>query len=162
MNRTERNTTSTGLSIIQIGFFKTNSCFQKYGHVELRFSDYTVTSITQNPGVVHILKDKKMSNPNYSCFFEIAVEPEVEESMIQFAHEYPKQFSVITMYFNFLPILKNYPRRTGTFCSEYICCLLQVGGFCESLDSYRTSPDDLFNELRFDDRVVCSRNKSFF
>jgi len=144
------------MRVVQIVFFPANSCLQKYGHVEVQFSDGTTTSITRDPGIVHLIPKRLM---NYSCFFEISITEEQENEMIDFAQIYPKRFSLITMYWNFLPIFKNFPRRSGTFCSEYICCLLQIAGFCESLDSYRTSPDDLYHELRFDERVMCSRNK---
>lgn len=143
---------------LQIAFFPANSCFQKYGHVEIRFSDYTSTSITRDSKFVHLIP-KNMTK--YSCFFQINVSEDIEEEMKDFANEYPKEFSVVTMYWNFLPIFKNFPRRKGTFCSEYICNLLKIAGFCQELDSYRTSPDDLYNELRFDERVVCARNKFF-
>lgn len=158
-----RNKTPTNLHIIQIGFFSANSCFQKYGHVEVRFSDYSITSITRKDqdGFVHILNGRNLSSPNYRCFFEIAVQPHIEEEMINFANDYTKQFSTFTMYWNFLPILRNWPRRTGTFCSEYICNLLKICNLCEDLDSYTTSPDLLYETLRFDERVFCSRKNIF-
>jgi hypothetical protein len=143
-------------NIIQIGFFPANSCFQKYGHVEVRFSDGTSTSITRDSEYVHLLPKTLV---RYSCFFQVAISQEMENEMMIFASEYPKKFSTFTMYWNF--IFKKYPIRRGTFCSEYICCLLQLAGFCQNMDSYVTTPDDLYNELRFDARVYCSRNSLF-
>jgi len=152
------NLTATGLPIIQIGFFSDwNTCRHRYTHVELRFSDYTVTSITRYPGRVHLIQDKKMSNPRYRGFFEVATTFDNEAKMRHYAETCTEGFSSFSMYWNFIvpfcPI-----RRWGFFCSAYICKLLQIGGFCEGMDPYRASPDDLFKELTSDDRVVCSFN----
>jgi hypothetical protein len=149
---------------IQIGFFASSrticACGHRYAHVELRFSDYTSTSITRSPGVVHVLQGKKMSSPNYRCFFQISVSPAVEEEMMDFANSCTEQFSLVAMYWNFVPVLRRWPiRNRGTFCSAYVCKLLQIAGYCHGLDPYLTSPDALFEELAADDRVVCSRNR---
>ena len=150
--------------VIKIGFFASSrnvcSCGYRYAHVELRFSDYSVTSITRTPtGKVHIIPGKRMSNPMYCCFFEVVIEPTVEEQMVQFAEQSldMTSFSAIAMYWNFTPLLRRYPiRKLGTFCSAYVCRLLQIGELCQELDPDTTSPDDLFYSLARDERVVCS------
>jgi hypothetical protein len=159
-----RNTLPNGLQVIQIGFFASSrnacACGHRYAHVELRFSDYSVTSITRAPtGKVHIIPDKRMSNTNYCCFFELAVNPEVEERMMSYAQTNNAEFSVLAMYLNFLCCFTI--RSRGTFCSAYVCRLLQLAGMCNDLDPDRTSPDHLFEALAADDRVVCSFNNRF-
>lgn len=149
--------TAFGLPIIQIGFFADGNCGHKYSHVELRFSDYTVTSITRYPGKVHLIPGKQMSNPLYSGFFEIAITPLIERKMRNYAETCEESFSSLTMYWNFLFSCCTI-RRYGFFCSAYICKLLQIAGFCEGMDPYRTSPDDLYRELGADDRALCSFN----
>jgi hypothetical protein len=158
----DRHVSPTGLNICKIGFFASSrnvcSCGYRYAHVEVRFSDYCVTSITRAPtGKVHIIPGKRMSNPNYCCFFEIALESKVEEEMVEFAERYDAGFSSLVMYWNFAPILRNWPiRGWGTFCSAYVCRLLQIADLCQGMDPDRTSPDDLFIALAQDDRIMCS------
>lgn len=151
------NQTPSGLHILQIGFFSGgNCCRHKYSHVELRFSDGTVTSITRNPGRVHLIYDKQMSNPLYSGFYQISVSPVIEQQMRYYAETCTESFSSFSMYWNFL-----FPctvRRWGFFCSAYICKLLHIASFCTDLDPYRTSPDDLYKELSIDERALCSYN----
>lgn len=164
MFHVDRNTLSNGLHIIQIGFFASSrnacACGHRYSHVELRFSDYSVTSITKTPtGKVHLIPQKRMSNPNYCCFFEIAVRPEVEDEMLKFAerHADSTTFSILAMYTNFICCF-TVRNPQSTFCSAYVCRLLQICDVCKGLDPDRTSPDDLFEELSADGKVVCSTN----
>lgn len=137
--------TAKGLPIIQIGFFKDGrGCCQKYTHVELRFSDYAVTSITGDVGHVFILPGKRMSNPGYSCFFEVALMDGEHNRMRYYAE------NSIHIRFSYWNILFGSccPRPTVTTCSSYICKLLQVGAdMCMGLNAYRATPDTLFRAL---------------
>ncbi len=118
----------------------TCTCRHKFAHVELQFSDSSTTSILRNPGRVHILE-----NPLFNSHksFGLSVTPETERLMRYYAEHCDDVFSSITMYWNF--IIPIWTRREGTFCSAYICKLLQIAGYCSELDPYRTSPDDLYN-----------------
>jgi hypothetical protein len=163
---TVRHVTSKGMHVIQLGFFNVldeTSCLSgvvswwtggKYGHVELRFSDGYVTSITENPGKVHYEK-RVLSNENYRCFFNVAVSPKHEAAMQRAAqlcaqNEIP--FSKFAMIWNFLPIVSScFPMRaTGSnffFCSQYITRLLQTAELFPDLDPDVTSPNDLYRVL---------------
>lgn len=159
--------TAQGTPIVQIGFFKSQSAFwgQKYDHVELRFSDGTVTSITRNPGRVHYTSGRQLSNPLYSCFFQIAIDSE-KESHVQImaqnaAHDDTVRFSYAAMIWNFLPIGSCYPMQ-GTFCSQYVTSLLKEMDMCKDLNPLTTSPDILFDNLKRDPRAIVSFNKCLY
>lgn len=123
---------------------------RSYSHVELRFSDYTVTSVTQN-STVHY-EPRVLSNPGYTCFFRIPVSAEQEQRMQQMAREYCERripFNKAGFWWNFLPLVgARMPlRREGSavFCSEYITRLLQAGDLLpDHLDSATISPTDLY------------------
>ncbi len=152
------NQTPSGQHILQIGFFANGNCGHRYSHVELRFSDGSVTSITRFPGRVHLIQDKQMSNPLYSGFYQIAVSPIIEQKMRYYAETCSESFSSFSMYWNFLCPACCTVRKWGFFCSAYICKLLHIAGFCEEMDPYRVSPDDLYRELGNDERALCSYN----
>ena len=168
-----RNTTPQGDPIIQIGFFKATSSRlftcgalnAQYSHVELRFSDNTVTSITRDPGRVHYEKGRTLSNPMYSCFFQIAIRPQQEADMQKLARHYAEakepQFSYVAMIWNFTPIARNFPMQ-GMFCSQYICMLLQHVSIAVDLNPLTTSPDNLYDNLRRDKRAIASYNRCLF
>jgi hypothetical protein len=163
MQFVDRNLTHNRLPILQIGFFAGGGwCGQRYSHVELRFSDYVVTSITKSPGVAYFIPGKRLSNPGYRCFFDVAVDPHVEEAMRDYAERFHEPFSSLSMFWNFTCGSCCCIRTRGTFCSAYICRILQVGGLCEALDPQTTSPDRLFRELSGDPRTVCSVNTMHF
>jgi hypothetical protein len=158
----QREVTECGLRIVQIGFFRVNSCCSKYGHVEIRFSDGTITSITRDPGYVHFEPGRLMTR--YNCFFQIHLTSLEEEAMEQKAfdaHQNKVPFSYMSMIWNFAPLTRNYPLN-GEFCSSYVTKLLQMVGYCEELDPRRTSPDDLFKCLVEDNRVVVSVNRKIW
>lgn len=146
---------------VQIGFFKYGSCLQRFGHVELRFSDGHVTSITRDPGVVHYDCDRILSNSNYSSFFEIDLTEQEESLMQQLAkwhHDQETPFGHVRMYFNFLckccPVRG--PKRL--FCSQYIVMLLQNANMLMDLDPDTTSPDALYGALKDFDRAYFAGN----
>lgn len=164
----ERKITPTGLNVIQIGFFSTQrNCWslgQLYEHVEIRFSDFKVTSISKDPGIVYCIPNKRLSNPKYTCFFELAIELSVEREMQILMEDYMDSkipFSTFAMYWNFIPITRNYPMN-GLFCSHYICKLLQISSIGLYLNPLKTTPDDIFYALQKDKRVVCSFNPLTF
>lgn len=167
-----RELTPQGDPIIQIGFFKSRQTFtcggllsQRYEHVELRFSDGSVTSITRDPGRVHYEHGRQLSNPLYSCFFQMVVDEETEKYMQKMASHYAncetKRFSYLAMIWNFAPVTRWYP-LDGLFCSQYITTLLKVAHVAEELDPRTTSPDHLFDSLRKHPRCIASFNKSLF
>lgn len=163
MNFTERDITPNGMHVIQVGFFKARkSCFccrvRRYEHVELRFSDGAVTSITRDPGVVHYHEGRVLSNPLYSCFFSLCVAPEAEHRVQRNAKSNQSPFSLTAMIWNFAPLTSRWPIE-GTFCSSYVTRILQELGYVEHLDPRVTSPDVLFEALAEDDRTFASFNK---
>lgn len=159
--------TAQGTPIIQIGFFKSLSNWlgQTYEHVELRFSDGTVTSITRDPGRVHYSKGRLLSNPKYSCFFQIAIDPETEAYVQRMAEKAASdesvRFSYVAMVWNFFPLTRCYP-LSGTFCSQYITKLLHAMDIATHLNPQTTSPDDLFETLKREPRAIVSFNKCLF
>lgn len=167
----QRDETPQGKRIIQIGFFKgpgggcTAVASSQYTHVELRFSDGSVTSITRDPGTVHYTQGRTLSNPLYSCFFQVAVEPETEDYMQRRAERFSRdaemRFSYTAMIWNFAPITRNWPME-GLFCSQYVCKLLQMALLVTDLNPLTTSPDDLFEALKKDVRFAPSFNKCLF
>ena len=169
MEYVERNLTPQGNPIIQIGFFKTQSpsCWisQTYEHVELRFSDGTTTSITRDPGRVHYDASRLLSNRNYSCFFQVVLDPETENYMQKLAARYANsedcRFSYMAMLWNFAPITRNFP-IDGLFCSQYVTVLLNAAELASDCPPKTTSPDDLFNSLRKDARCTASYNRCLF
>ena len=162
-----RHTTNTGLHVIKLGFFNVSdegSCIStmvnwwtggNYGHVELRFSDGHTTSITESPGTIHYDPGKLLSNPNYRCFFEIAIDARKEAHMQDIAkrcYEAEIPFSKMAMIWNFLPIVgwclpMRSDGRNFFFCSQYITRLLQEGGLFMHLDADKTSPNDLYRAV---------------
>ena len=140
------------MKIVTIGFFRTTGCSktcQRYAHVEMRFSDGTVTSITRNPGYVHYDQTRVLSNQNYSCFVSLNVTPEQEERMQNVAYDHyvrKTPFAWFSMYWNFICC---YPirNRQSLFCSQYIVELLQLCDQCMDLDPARTSPTQLYHAL---------------
>lgn len=171
MEYISRNTTPQGHHVIQVGFFQAeSSCLTsfaqaRYAHVELRFSDNAVTSITRDPGYVHYEQGRMLSNPKYRCFFEIALAPAEEARMQEIAREYAKdttaQFSYLAMIWNFAPITRLWP-LDGLFCSQYVTLLLQKVGLAADLLPARTSPDDLFDYLKHERRAIASYNRCLF
>ena len=123
-----------------------------YSHVEMRFSDGIVTSVTQNTPV-H-LERRVLSNPNYKSFFRIAVAPDKERKMKLLAEKYHKEevrFNTGGMWWNFIPLLKYIPLQRGgrsVFCSEYMVQLLQEADFLLAIRPESTSPNDLYVELK--------------
>jgi hypothetical protein len=157
--------TALGQNIIQVGFFRNDasSCCRilRYAHVELRFSDGTATSITRYPGRVHYIANKQMSNPNYSCFFQIHLDPLEEFHLRAYADEFQDEtFSVFAMYWNF--IFRCVPLNYGTFCSKYITMLLQKINLCKELNPLTASPDGVFESLAKDERAIVSFNKQLY
>lgn len=145
--------------MIQIGFYRASgtclgSCGQRYSHVELRFcDDGALTSIVRELGRVHFIGGgaRRLSSPKYSCFFNLQVGDEdaarIRARARECADSPDLHFSNLTMLWNFTPILRRWPRRSGLFCSQYVTELLQEGGFARDLDPYLTSPDRLFAYL---------------
>ncbi len=166
MQYIERETTPQGQHIVQVGFFAAEpSCIAaRYEHVELRFSDNTVTSITRDPGYVHYEEGRVLSNPKYRCFFQIALDPTEEFRMQTLAQQYAlrrESFSYFAMIWNFAPITRWWP-ISGLFCSQYVTVLLQSVGLAADLQPSSTSPDDLFEYLKYEDRAIASYNRCLF
>lgn len=162
MKKKKKMKTALGQNIIQVGFFKntSSSCYRvlRYAHVELRFSDGTATSITRYPGRVHYIANKQMSNPNYSCFFQIHLDPMEEFHLRAYADEFQDEtFSTFAMYWNFF--VRCFPVNYGTFCSKYIVMLLQRIKMCQELNPLTATPDHVFESLAKDERTVVSYNK---
>jgi len=122
-----------------------------YEHVEMRFSDGIVTSITQKPGKIHYLKDKMMSHWKYSRFYELYVTWDEEQIMQSYAENAARNeipFNKCGMYWNFTPCCFPIDKKgKAFFCSEYIVTLLQLIGLLNDLDSYTTSPNKLFETI---------------
>ena len=139
-----------------------------YSHVELRFSDGAVTSITQSPGIVHYDTSRMLSNSGYQCFYEIEIDLEIEKAMQAYAKmcaEKKIPFNRIAVYWNFVPILSCMPIKANGdayFCSEYITTLLQKAGFCADLDPATTSPNDVYMSLRNDPYADATFNKTLY
>lgn len=150
------------MKIITIGFFRATGCSrvcQRYSHVEMRFSDGTVTSITRDPGYVHYDQTRVLSNQNYSCFMSLHVTSEQEERMQNAAYNHHVRktpFGWFSMYWNFLccPIRGS----NSLFCSQYVVELLQMCGQCMDLDPATTSPTHLYIALLENEDFYFSTN----
>lgn len=144
---------------IRIGFFKATGCgraCQRYSHVELRFSDGTVTSVTSpggpfgDPGTVHYDQQRILSNNQYSCFIACHVTDQQELAMHELAYQYfeeKRPFAWFAMYWNFLCCCCPSKRRRAVFCSEYVVLLLQAGGLLLDVNAWSTSPTSLYWRL---------------
>jgi len=172
MKYISRETTPQGNPIIQVGFFRATPSWWScgplnatYEHVELRFSDGTITSITRDPGTIHYEQGRMLSNPNYRCFFQIAIDTKEEEYIQGLAKKCADsadmRFSYMAMIWNFAPITRNWPIN-GVFCSQYITMLLQHIRIATDLNPLTTSPDDLFHTLKRDKRAIASYNRNLF
>jgi hypothetical protein len=135
-----------------------------YSHVELRFSDGAVTSITQSPGYVHYETNRLLSNVGYRCFFELSIDASLELAMQQYAQECARQqisFNRLAMYWNFIPCLPPiYSNGQSFFCSEYITTLLQMCNACSELTPALTSPTDLYESLKGNPHVNVTFNRA--
>lgn len=175
----ERKVTKTGLRIVCVGFYSpefdpsiangnagwmnrlaswwtSNDQGLVYSHVELRFSDGALTSITRNPGTVHYIPSqigRLLSNPGYNSFWELYCTAEQEEAMQRYAMECARvgiPFNGTAQYWNFIPGLSCLPIRaqgSAFFCSEYVTTLLQRADFLQELDAATTSPTQLHDAL---------------
>lgn len=139
-----------------------------FSHVELRFSDGFVTSITEDPGVVHYEDGRLFSNSRYRSWLELHVTPQEERLMQGYAQAmYEKQvpFNKMGMYWNFIPCCACFPvRRTedAFFCSEYITMVLQQGGYFLELDPATTSPTMLHKALQSSGEAKMSFNSELY
>jgi len=177
-----RYLTEQGKRVIKIGFrtpgdynagcFNTvaswmtdNGSGQIFSHVEVRFSDGYVTSITETNNKIHYDNTRVLSADEYRSFFEIHVTAEQENIMQAYAEKAWKEevpFNKCAMMWNFLPCLSFCAiRKKGTafFCSEYITVLLQLIGYVPELDPSLTSPNDLHAALTTADNVYVSINE---
>ena len=170
-----RELTQEGNPVITIGFFQPIEqreefgCFgnmvnsitsswtrresgHNFSHVEMRFSDGTTTSVTQNSPVHY--KERLLSNPNYTHFWKITVTDKQEQEMMDMAKEYYEkniEFNTLGMWCNFLPCCIAVKRKGKVvFCSEYIVMLLQHAGIMHGIRPETTSPNDLYMHLRND------------
>jgi hypothetical protein len=169
MKYKERNLTKNGNRIIKIAFLElcddslvtkcasyltANETEKSFSHVELMFSDGTVTSITQHPGFVHYDSNRYLSNTSYKYFFEIYVSPKEELVMDTYAKSCVNNkitFNKCGMYWNFIPCLSYFAYTNGgksMFCSEYVTKLLQTIGYLSNLDPSKTSPNDLYLAMK--------------
>lgn len=184
-----REITSDGRHIVTIGFFQPCEeqdqqlgCFGNwvnylaacwtqrdgfnFSHVEMRFSDGFVTSVTQDKPVHY--EQKMLSNPNYKAFFQVCLAPQQENKMVKMAKKFAEEkveFNAGGMWWNFLPLLKYAPlQREGksVFCSEYMVMLLQEAGLVEDMCPESTSPTDLYIELRTHKEFKWGMNKALF
>ena len=165
----DRNLTRSGKRIVRIAFFEpddrngtmlgsvaafctANKTGRTFSHVEMMFSDGAVTSVTQDPGVVHYDETRLLSNPRYRHVYEIYINPKEERVMVAFAKDCVRRrvgFNKCAMYWNFIPCCIAI-RRNGSeyFCSEYITQMLQSIGYVPDLDPAVTSPNDLYLALK--------------
>jgi len=183
-----RDTTPDGRHVVTIGFFEPAEqrqelgCFGNrvnsiascwtardgahYSHVEMRFSDGTVTSVTQNKPV-HFER-RLLSNQNYKAFYHINMEGWKEKEMMDMAKQFHTdeiEFNKGGMWWNFLPLLKHIPlQRQGrsVFCSEYIVMLLQKAGYLNGLSPETVSPSDLYIELKQEPDVHWGTNRVLY
>jgi len=126
-----------------------------YSHVEMRFSDGVVTSITETTNKIHYDDTRVLSAIEYKSFFEIHISPEQEEVMQIYAKKMADAevpFNKWGMMLNFLPCCFFSccaVRKQGRayFCSEYITDLLQLIQYVPELDASRTSPNALHAAL---------------
>lgn len=152
------------MKVITVGFFRAEGCTkacQKYSHVEVRFSDGTVTSITRNPGHVHYDQTRVLSKSNYSCFMSINVTTEDETLMQDFAYQHYIQqtpFAALAMWWNFVCLPCPIRSNKSFFCSQYVVKIFQHCGMLMELDADRTSPTQLFNALQKNDDFYYSIN----
>jgi len=184
--RPVRNTTRSGQRVVKIAFFRpdeTNRSFlgsvascmtanesgKTFSHAELIFSDGSVTSITQDPGVVHYDQTRMLSNPRYRCFFELHVSPREEKVMEMYAQACALdevEFNGCGMYWNFLPCCGSLftVRKQGKafFCSEYIVTLLQRIGYLTELDPATTSPNDLYLAVKHIEGIAVGLNEKMY
>lgn len=168
----KRTTTSDGQRLLFIGFFTpdeqksgyiqsfTNQIIgywtqieqRRFSHVELRFSNGMVTSVTAD-GPVHY-EQRFLSNKCYRYFFSLKISAENEDKMEKMAKNYAKNkvgFNRIGMCWNFSPITRCFPiqkRENKVFCSEYIVQLLQEGGLLKDKNPSEISVVDLFFILK--------------
>ena len=170
---------------ITIGFFspqdnntifnKLASCWtarsdvkQTYSHVELRFGNGAITSVTKDPGYVHYETDRLLSNSGYRCFFEIDLDPSLEIAIREYAMKCANAkvpFNGIAVYWNFLPLCSRLPIYSNSesfFCSEYIATLLQMVHQCPLLTPALTSPNDLYASLKMNPQASITFNKTLF
>lgn len=180
----ERRKTKAGKYIVVIGFrsvdkednswtnyfaswiTSSNTTRHIYTHVELRFSDGYVTSITNDPGVVHLLEGKLMSNRKYSRFFEIHLSFAQEQKMRAYAERAKEEnigFNACGMYWNFIPCACFTISGGGrkVFCSQYITELFQEIGLLTDLIPEKTSPTALFEAMSNDGAFKNSYNEAF-
>lgn len=166
-----RHTTRDGRRIVMIGFRTPGtgdtSLFNRvaswitssgtgvvYSHVEMRFSDGTVTSITESLNQVHYDDTRVLSAGEYKSFFEIHISPEQEDVMQIYAKKMAEAavpFNKCGMMLNFWPCCLSccVVRKKGDayFCSEYVTDLLQLIQYVPELDASRTSPNALHAAL---------------
>lgn len=136
-----------------------------YGHVELMFSDGTVTSMTGKGGL-HYDKQKMLSNTGYSATLDIMVTPEEEAAMQYFAERLHKsgqvQFNQLGQIWNFWPVLSWFPVRTKNedyfFCSEFITAILQRGDVMLGITPGSIDPNSLYYYLRYSGVGIPSHN----
>ena len=161
----DRDITPNGKRILYVAFYNAQGCgrcCQRFRHVELRFSDGTVTSITKNPGVVHYDSSKIMRNDNYSCFFKVFLDPQLEDWMQQKARWYYDQQTLFArwgVFWNFICCCWPLRGDQTLFCSQYITILLQIADMVPQLDPDCTSPTQLYTELKMCENVMMGSNK---
>jgi len=146
-------------------YFTSINSKHTYTHVEMRFSDGTVTSITQKPGTIHYLQGKMMSHHKYSRFYELHVTWDEEQRMQNYAENAAREeipFNKCGMYWNFIPCCFPIDKKgKAFFCSEYIVTLLQLIDHLPDLDPHTTSPNKLFEAIENDPNFKSSYNTVF-
>lgn len=139
-----------------------------YSHVELRFSDGYSTSITSDGGCVHYVANRTLSKSGYRCFYEIDVDPQIEDIVRGYAMQCAERkvpFNSVAIYWNFLPIFSKFPIRANNgafFCSEYITVLMHKINQCPELVPETTSPTDLYVSLKNNPQFAVTFNKTMY
>lgn len=135
----------------------------RFGHVELRFSNNKVISITRSGGGVHY-EQRVLSKSNYSTFFKIAVTELEEQKMERLAQEIYEQkpsFNLWGMLWNFAPFTSHCTvyRNNSYFCTELLLKLLQEGGIFLGVDPAKVSPNKLYDMCIQEKRAIITLNK---
>ena len=197
--RPDRHVTKNGKHVIKIAFFSSrhnnnssssSSCMDwlaacwtrrketqsnratvsTFTHVEFRFSDGAVTSITRaHPSVMHLIPGKMLSNAGYRCFYQLYVTPRQETVMRRYAESCVDDhvpFNARAFWWNFAPITQCCPiraRGNAYFCSEYVTELLQFAfrndAQIGALDAACTTPNMLYDALKASDAAVLTINR---
>ena len=132
-----------------------------FTHVELRFSDRMVISIT-NEGIHY--EQRVLSSNGYSTFFKIDVSVKQEIEMKNLAQDIFNQkptFNWVGLVWNFAPLTNHcaVTRQNAYFCTELIVMILQKADIFIGAIPHKTSPNQLFDMCMNEPMCVLTYNK---